>query len=76
MRMIDTGDLDSKVVLSPPGEQHALDADLQRRLSNFFNTYKRHEGKVTEVTGWGSAEEARTFLDTTAGFFSSAAQKR
>jgi len=76
MRMMDTGDLDSKVVVSPPGEQHALDAHIQRRLSDFFNTYKRHEGKATEVTGWGDAREALRFLHTTAGFFSSAAQKR
>jgi inorganic pyrophosphatase len=78
MKMTDTGDLDSKVVISPlDAEQrpsYALDDETRARLTAFFNVYKRHEGKPTEVTGWGSADEARQFLEATAAFFSRGTQ--
>ena len=73
MEMTDTGDLDSKVIISPldaNGRQtETLTADDRARMERFFNTYKRHDGKSTAVTGWGSADRARRFLETTAGFF-------
>src|SRR5918994_5227261 len=58
MQMMDTGDLDSKVVVTPIGTNHALDTDARSRLEHFFNTYKNHDGKVTTVTGWGSEADA------------------
>ena len=69
MHMTDTGDLDSKVVVSPVDEKHALDPDLRARLEQFFNTYKNHEGKVTKITGWASQADALAFLQQTASFF-------
>ena len=73
MEMMDTGDLDSKVVISPldaSGRQtETLTADDRARMERFFNTYKQHDGKSTSITGWGSAERARRFLETTAGFY-------
>jgi inorganic pyrophosphatase len=69
MQMTDTGDLDSKVVVSPVNADHALDAELRARLEQFFNTYKNHEGKVTKITGWGTEADALAFLQRTAGFF-------
>lgn len=69
MEMTDTGDLDSKVVVSPVNANHRLDAADRARLEQFFNTYKNHEGKVTKITGWGAETDAMAFLQTTAGFF-------
>jgi inorganic pyrophosphatase len=69
MQMMDTGDLDSKVVISPAGDKHALDPDVRARLEQFFNTYKNHEGKVTKITGWGGEADALAFLHGPAGFF-------
>jgi inorganic pyrophosphatase len=73
MEMTDTGDLDSKVIISPLDAQgrptHALTEDDRRRMTQFFDNYKRHQGKPTKVTGWGDPEAARTFLEKTAGFF-------
>ena len=78
MQMQDTGDLDSKVDITPLDERGAPkyrleDADRDR-MKRFFDTYKRHEGKRTEITGWGSEVEARAFLRATAGFFDAGAR--
>lgn len=76
MEMIDTGDLDSKVVISPLDANgrptHALESADRDRLERFFNIYKNHDGKVTKVTGWGNAERALTFLKHTAAFVDAA----
>lgn len=78
MQMIDSGQVDSKVVISPldtrglPG--YELEADVRDRLKRFFDAYKRHEGKVTQVTGWGTEADARAFLHTTMGFFQAGAR--
>lgn len=76
MEMIDTGDLDSKVVIEPidsSGEvSPALDAAGRAQLERFFDTYKSHEGKITKVTGWGDAPAALAFLQRTADFFEGA----
>jgi len=78
MRMVDGGDLDSKVVISPVDERgqprQALEAADRDRLTQFFNTYKRHEGKTTQITGWGTEADARAFLQKTAGFFAESAR--
>ena len=78
MQMQDTGDLDSKVVITPLDERGApryrLDADDRERMKRFFDAYKRHEGKRTEITGWGTEADARAFLGATAGFFGGAAR--
>jgi inorganic pyrophosphatase len=75
MEMIDAGDLDSKVVISPLDADgratHALEPGDRERLERFFNTYKNHDGKVTRITGWGNAERALAFLKHTAAFFNS-----
>ena len=76
MQMMDDGVLDSKVVIAPVDDggepQETLHASDRERLERFFNSYKRHEGKATRITGWGSDADARAFLDTTAGFFAAA----
>lgn len=79
MMMVDSGDLDSKVVVSPLDANgratHTLEAGDRDRLERFFNTYKNHEGKVTKVTGWEDAEAARNFIGRTAGFFDAGRQR-
>ena len=73
MRMMDTGDLDSKVIITPLDDRgqplYTLDAADRERIARFFDTYKNHQGKATKVTGWGDEAEALTFVKTTAGFF-------
>ncbi len=73
MRMIDTGDLDDKVVASPLDAArrpaYAPQAADRARLERFFNTYKNHEGKATQITGWGDEAAARAFIDATSRFF-------
>lgn len=73
MKMIDSGDVDSKVVitrLDTDGRpMHPLTEDDKRRMTQFFDTYKKHEGKVTKVTGWADRHAARQFLEHTHGFF-------
>ena len=77
MRMTDTGDLDSKVVLCAPTESTcSIDSPIRQRLEQFFSTYKRHEGKETSVPGFGDREEALQFLKTTASFFETVAKAR
>jgi inorganic pyrophosphatase len=76
MAMTDTGDLDSKVIISPldanGSPTHELTEDDRRRMTRFFDTYKNHDGKATKVTGWGDPAAARAFLEKTAGFFAAA----
>lgn len=73
MRMVDTGDLDDKVVASPLDAAgrpaHALRAADRQRLERFFNTYKTHDGKATQITGWGDEAAARAFIEATSRFF-------
>jgi inorganic pyrophosphatase len=71
MHMMDDGDLDSKVVATPAdaGAAHTLEAADRERIERFFNTYKNHEGKLTKITGWGDAADARAFIDATSRFF-------
>jgi inorganic pyrophosphatase len=74
LTMVDGADPDSKVIISPLDATgratYALDLDTRGQLEAFFNSYKRHEGKVTRVTGFAGAAEALVFLETTAGFVS------
>ena len=76
MEMMDTGDLDSKVISSPLDgggrPLYELTDDDRRRMEQFFDECKKHQGKVTKITGWGDANAARAFLEHTAGFFSAA----
>ena len=73
MEMMDTGELDSKVIIAPldgNGQPtHALTDEDKRRMAQFFDTYKNHQGKATKVTGWGDAETARAFLRQVSSFF-------
>jgi inorganic pyrophosphatase len=46
-----------------PGWNHAetledIPDQLQREITHFFSIYKQLEGKVVEVDGWRSREEA------------------
>jgi inorganic pyrophosphatase len=74
MRMTDEKGLDSKVVISRTGAGgrplHPLTAEEQQRIGDFFKRYKAHEeGKFSEVPGWGGADEGRSYVTTTHGFF-------
>jgi inorganic pyrophosphatase len=74
MHMEDEKGLDSKVVLSPMGEdgraRYALtDADRDE-IGDYFRRYKRDEpGKFSRVPGWGSIAEGRAHVTTTHAFF-------
>jgi inorganic pyrophosphatase len=79
MHMDDEKGLDSKVILSRVDRRgralHALRDNDRRRLTDFFNRYKKHEpGKFSKVTGWGDAAAGLAFVRTTHGFFRAAAQ--
>lgn len=73
MEMVDTGDLDSKVIISLLDANgrptHTLTAEDRERMTRFFDAYKNHQGKVTKVTGWGDEEAARAFLKQVSSFF-------
>ena len=74
MYMHDEKGLDSKVVLSRVGSDgraaHSLTAGDQRRIGEYFRTYKRHEsGKRSDVPGWSTLAEGRSFVTTTHAFF-------
>jgi inorganic pyrophosphatase len=74
MFMDDEKGHDAKVVLStvdPSGRPtHALTAGDQQRIGEFFRQYKRHEpGAFSRVSGWGSAEQGRSYVLTTHAFF-------
>ena len=74
MYMEDEKGIDSKVVLSKVDSDgrplHRLTAGEQRRIGEYFRTYKRHEpGKFSRVPGWGSAAEGRSHVDATHTFF-------
>lgn len=74
MHMEDEKGLDSKVVISPAGEdgrpQYQLTDAERERMTRFFDAYKRHElGKFSRVTGWGDASEGLAFVKMTHAFF-------
>ena len=74
MLMEDEKGLDSKVVLSPVGADHrplyALDDRMRSRVTDYFNRYKQHEpGKFSRVPGWGTAADARAYVEVTHAFF-------
>ena len=62
MHMEDEKGLDSKVVLSTTGPDgrplHALTADDQRVIGDYFNRYKQHDAKTfSRVPGWGTVAD-------------------
>ena len=74
MLMEDEKGIDSKVVLSLAGDlgrpQHELTKAEQKRIGEFFSTYKKHEpGKYSKVPGWGSAAEGLAHVTMTHAFF-------
>ena len=74
MHMEDEKGVDSKVVLSLLGPQHARQHQLraadQARIGDYFRRYKQHEpGKFSKVPGWDSAELGRQFVQMTHRFF-------
>jgi len=80
MHMDDEKGLDSKVILSRLDgrgrPQHALSSGDKRRLTEFFDRYKKHEpGKFSKVTGWGDAATGLAFVTTTHRFYDAAAQR-
>ena len=76
MHMEDETGLDSKVVISRVGADgkptHQLTvADLER-MADFFNRYKREDDDpktFATVTGWGTAADGLSFVQTTHAFF-------
>lgn len=70
-RMTDDGAVDDKVLCVPQHDPNWADVNelgdvsdqMQAEISHFFSIYKGPEGKVVEVDGWYSKEEA---LDTIA----------
>lgn len=66
MHMIDQGDQDDKILTVAVGDPHYrnvkglddLSDHLVKEITNFFETYKKLEGKKTEVKGWDGKEMA------------------
>src|SRR5688572_4178840 len=74
MFMEDEKGLDSKVVLSRTGARgrplHALTADVQREIGDYFARYKKHQPEAfSKVPGWGSAAEGLAYVTMTHAFF-------
>jgi inorganic pyrophosphatase len=74
MYMEDEKGLDSKVVLSPIGQdgrpRYQLTDKDREEIGEYFRNYKRHEpGKFSKVPGWGSIAEGRAHITTTHAFF-------
>lgn len=74
MWMEDEKGLDSKVVLSPTGDdgrpRYQLDDTERHRIEEYFRHYKRWEaGKFSTVPGWGTAAEGRAHVEVTHLFF-------
>jgi len=74
MYMEDEKGIDSKVVLSPLGQderpRYELAAKDRQRIADYFRKYKRGEpGKFSKVPGWGSIAEGRAHVTTTRAFF-------
>ncbi len=74
MYMEDEKGLDSKVVISPIGQdgraRYALTAKDREEIGDYFRKYKRHEpGKFSKVPGWGAIAEGRAHVTTTHAFF-------
>jgi inorganic pyrophosphatase len=71
---------DSKVVISPVDRfgratQPVRAAD-QRRITDFFNRYKRHEpGKFSRVLGWGGVGEGRAYVQQMHTFYMTCADQ-
>jgi inorganic pyrophosphatase len=74
MLMEDEKGIDSKVVLSPVGNDgrstHTLTDDDKARIARYFDTYKRHEpGGFSNVPGWGSSADGLAHVTMTHAFF-------
>jgi inorganic pyrophosphatase len=74
MYMEDEKGIDSKVVLSPIGQdgkpRYQLTAKERQEIGEYFRKYKRDEpGKFSKVPGWGSIAEGRAHVTTTHAFF-------
>lgn len=74
MQMEDEKGLDAKVVVSvagPDGKpRDQLTRAEQRRIGDYFNTYKRGQpGLFSRVPGWGSAADGLAYVKTTHAFF-------
>jgi inorganic pyrophosphatase len=80
MFMEDEKGLDSKVVLSVPGADgapmHALTAQDQRTIAEYFRRYKEHEPKAfSRVPGWGSIADGLAHVQTAHAFFGKCRQR-
>ena len=73
MHMEDETGIDPKVVLVVAGggdrSPQRLDAEERQRIANYFGRYKRWEGKVSSVPGWGTAADGRAHVQVTHAFF-------
>jgi inorganic pyrophosphatase len=74
LHMTDEKGIDSKVVLSPLGQdgspRYQLTAEERENIAEYFRKYKRGEpGKFSSVSGWGSISEGLAHVTTTHAFF-------
>ena len=74
MYMEDEKGIDSKVVLSPLGEdgrpRYELTIKEREQIAEYFRKYKRGEpGRFSKVPGWGSIAEGSAHVTTTHTFF-------
>jgi inorganic pyrophosphatase len=74
MYMEDEKGMDSKVVLSPIGQdggpRYQLTVKEREAIAEYFRKYKRGEPrKFSKVPGWGSIAEGRAHVTTTHAFF-------
>ena len=72
--MEDDKGLDSKVVVSPPGQNgrpmYELTPVVRDEIADYFARYKHGQpGKFSKVSGWGSRDEGRSHVVTTHAFF-------
>jgi inorganic pyrophosphatase len=74
MYMEDEKGIDSKVVLSPVGQdgrpRYRLTGNDREAIAEYFRKYKRDTpGKFSSVPGWGSIAEGRAHVTMTHAFF-------
>lgn len=70
LHMRDSGDMDEKILAVPADDPRFQEVNdigdlpqhLFKEIAHFFESYKKLEGKVVEILGWGNREEALRIL--------------
>jgi inorganic pyrophosphatase len=80
LHMADEKGLDSKVLVSPMGNDgrptYTSTYTDRRRIGDYFSRYKRHEaGKFSTVRGWDTPAQGLAFVRVTHAFFREYARK-